>query len=377
MTNLLGIHLQLLIGEGVPTPAPLKLGEALESVEVTTKAEDRSGFQLVFQIGRSVLDRGDYALLREPRLQPFNRVLVNVLFGIVPIPIVDGIITNHQLAPGTDPGSSKLTLTGEDVSVMMDLEKTARPYPNLSDDLIVTLILLEYLVPYGIVPRVETPTNPQVRPVTEQTPTQPRSVTHLEYVKELASRHGFVFYVEAGPAPLVNTAYWGPPDRRTPPQGALSVNMGPHTNVESISFKWDQIAPRKMTFTLEDGSEETIERPSRTPPLAARVPTARKRDYLTRPDGLSDAEARRRAQAEVDKSFDKAVTATGTLDALRYGRILRPRGLVDVRGAGEHYDGSFYVQSVTHKIDVRKGEYKQAFTLAREGVGATSPVVRT
>ena len=69
------------------------------------------------------------------------------------------------------------------------------------------------------------------------------------------------------------------------------------------------------------------------------------------------------------------VTATGTLDALRYGRILKPRGLVGVRGAGEHYDGTYYVKTVTHKIDVRKGEYKQAFTLTREGVGTTTPFV--
>lgn len=373
--NLLGLHLQLLVGETVPTPAPLKVNEALESVEVTHKDEDRSGFQLVFKVGRSTLDLKDYAFLKEARIKPFSRVLLNVLFGVKPQPIMDGIITNHQLAPGSDPGTSKLTITGEDVSVMMDLEKDAQAYPNLSDDLIVFLILLEYVLPYGIVPTVRTPTNPQVRTVNQQTPTKPKKSTDLAYVKELAGRHGFVFYVEAGPAPLVNTAYWGPPSRIGVPQGALSVNMGPNTNVESISFKYDELAPKKMTFTLENGGDETIERPARTPPLATRVPTAQKRDFLERPDGLSDAEARARAQGEVNKSFDQVVTAKGTLDALRYGRILKPRGLVGVRGAGEHYDGTYYVKSVTHKIDVRKGEYKQVFTLTREGVGTTTPFV--
>lgn len=377
MASLFGLHLQLLVGETVPTPAPLKVSEALESVEVTHKDEDRSGFQLVFQLGRSALDLKDYALLKETRIKPFNRVLLNVLFGIKPLPLMDGIITNHQLAPGSDPGTSKLTITGEDVSVMMDLEKEAQPYPNLSDDLIVFFILLEYLIPYGIRPDVETPPNRQARSVDQQTTTKPKNLTDLAYLKELAGRHGFVFYIETGPAPLVNTAYWGPPSRRGAAQGALSVNMGPNTNIESISFKYDELAPTKMTFTLADDSEETIERPTRMPPLATRIPTARKRDFLTRPSGLSDAEARARAQGEVNKSFDQTVTANGTLDALRYGRILKPRGLVDVRGAGEHYDGTYYVKSVTHKIDIRKGEYKQAFSLTREGVGATISFVST
>jgi len=373
--NLLGLHLQLLIGETVPTPAPLNVSEALESVEVTHKDEDRSGFQLVFQVGRGALDLKDYPILEESRIQPFSRVLLNVLFGLKPLPIMDGIITNHQLAPGSDPGTSKLTLTGEDVSVMMDLEKEAQAYPNLPDDLIVLFVLLKYLVPWGIVPKVLPPANPQARTVDQQTTTQPKNATDLAYVKELATRHGFVFYVESGPAPLANTAYWGPPSRLSVPQGALSVNMGPNTNVESISFTHNQLSPKKMTFTLAGGREETLERPDRTPPLARRIPAARKRDFLTRPDGLSDAEARSRAQGEVNKSFDSVVTASGTLDALRYGRILKPRGLVDVRGAGEHYDGTFYVKNVTHKIDVRKGEYKQSFTLTREGVGAAAPVV--
>ena len=54
--NLSGIHLQLLIGKEIPLPAPLKVNEALQSVEITHKDEGRSGFQLNFQIGRSFVD---------------------------------------------------------------------------------------------------------------------------------------------------------------------------------------------------------------------------------------------------------------------------------------------------------------------------------
>jgi hypothetical protein len=46
---------------------------------------------------------------------------------------------------------------------------------------------------------------------------------------------------------------------------------------------------------------------------------------------------------------------------------------VGLRGAGHSFDGLYYVKSVTHNI--RRGEYKQSFTLTREGLGAISPVV--
>jgi len=69
----------------------------------------------------------------------------------------------------------------------------------------------------------------------------------------------------------------------------------------------------------------------------------------------------------------EAITANGSLDVLRYGQILRARMLVGVRGAGLAYDGLYYVNSVTHNI--KRGEYKQNFTLARDGLISLTPRV--
>ncbi len=66
-------------------------------------------------------------------------------------------------------------------------------------------------------------------------------------------------------------------------------------------------------------------------------------------------------------------TASGELDALRYGAALRPRGLVGLRGAGFSNDGVYYVKRVTHRI--KRGEYKQSFSLTRDGHGSLTPVV--
>jgi hypothetical protein len=57
------------------------------------------------------------------------------------------------------------------------------------------------------------------------------------------------------------------------------------------------------------------------------------------------------------------ISGQGSLDVLRYGRVLKARQLVGVRGAGFAYDGLYFVKGVTHTI--KRGEYKQSFTLTR------------
>ena len=49
--------------------------------------------------------------------------------------------------------------------------------------------------------------------------------------------------------------------------------------------------------------------------------------------------------------------------------VLKARKLVSVRGAGNAFDGLYYVKSVTHNI--KRGEYKQSFTLSRNGLIST------
>jgi len=68
-----------------------------------------------------------------------------------------------------------------------------------------------------------------------------------------------------------------------------------------------------------------------------------------------------------------AITGTGSLDVVRYGQVLRSRMLVGVRGAGLAYDGMYYVNSVTHNL--KRGEYKQSFTLSRDGLISITPRV--
>jgi hypothetical protein len=111
---------------------------------------------------------------------------------------------------------------------------------------------------------------------------------------------------------------------------------------------------------------------TRVPPLASRPALIANQPFVKKVrldyKGHDPVEAWAKAQDRTDKSTDEVVTASGTLDALRYGDLLTAPGIVGLRGAGYSYDGYYYVKSVSHQIS--RTDYKQSFSLAREGTGS-------
>ncbi|MCK8500946.1 hypothetical protein [Myxococcus fulvus] len=377
--SLLGIHLTLLVGPTVAVPAPASFMEALQNVEVTHNDEGRSGFQLTFGVGRAgAMDLLDYGLVGHPLLKPMNRVVLLVTFNVVPQVLFDGIITHRTLTPSHQPGASTLTITGEDISVAMDLEQKVHEHPAQVEPIIIAQLVLGY-AQYGLVPVIIPPPALDVPLPIYRTPVF--RGTDYAYLQEMASRYGYVFHVTPGPAPLMNTAYWGPPNRLGIPQRALSVNLGAQTNVDSLDFQYNALAPTTVKGqAIVFGRALPVQTFAslRVPPLASQPALLTQSSVRTSlledvPDGAGYLAAFARAQGQTDASTDQVLTGTGELDATRYGDVLRPRGLVGVRGAGFQHDGFFYVRNVTHSI--RPGEYKQRFTLTREGAGALTPVV--
>jgi hypothetical protein len=378
--SLLGIHLTLLIGKKVPLPTPPSLLTAMESVEVTHKDDARSAFQIIFQLHRSTSNFLDYAILLNPQFRIGNRVLITVTMGAIPRVLMDGIITNQQLSPGSGDEPTRLTITGEDVSVMMDKDEVQAEHPAQPENVIALKLIAKY-AEYGLIPLVIPPKFLDIPIPTDRTPQQDGK-TDFAYLTELATRHDYVFYILPGPVPLTNTAYWGPPVRLGIPQKALSVDMGPETNVESINFQNDALSPATFSGSVQDRNTNqtlpvqtftSLRIPLATQTLLTQSDFVRRR-ILRASGGETFAQAQGRAQAETDAAAE-AVTAEGELNAAAYGDILRARGLVGLRGVGYSYDGLYYVKEVTHKV--APGDYKQAFKLTREGLGSTVPIVRT
>jgi hypothetical protein len=368
-----GLHLTLMIGPAVPIPAPKIVVDALTSVQVNS-GKEKSGFQLTFAVSKksklltTMLPAGYF----DPMI---TRVIIMVTIGGFPNVLMDGMVTRQELAPSSEPGQSTLTITGEDLSVLMDVvQMPFMRYPNMPDIAQIYLILAKYLA-FGIVPLAIPPIFPTVTIFTKEIPTH--TGTDLEYIKKHASNNGYVFYVEPGPLPGQSIAYWGPDIRIPVPQPALNVNMDAATNVESLTFSLDGLAKKILVFGVFDPATHKIPIPLvlpniniLKPPLGLRLTPPAKVEF---PDWSFKGEVTEtlsRALGALAKSSD-SISVSGSLDVMRYGRVLRNRMLVGVRGAGLAYDGLYYVNSVTHNI--KRGEYKQSFQLSRDGLISNTP----
>jgi hypothetical protein len=372
-----GFYLTILIGPGVPLPAPREVVESLTSAQVTVSGTNRSSFQLAFAMSKQSLLA--QVLLPAGYFDFSARVILIATIGGQPQVVIDGVVTRQEVTPSNQPGQSKLTITGDDVSAMMDLLDLSQlmKFPCMPAEAQVALILAKYAL-YGMIPLVIPSPFIDVPLPTEQIPSQ--QGTDYEHVKLLASRAGYVFFVEPGPVPGTNVAYWGPEIRWGLVQPALTINMDAHDNVDSMTFGFDLTGGVIYTLNIQEPNTG-ITIPIPVPDVGIlRPPLALKRAIPLRlqPVGCvangSVPRAMMIAMAKAAQAGD-VVSGSGSLDVVRYGNLLRARQLVGVRGAGQPYDGVYYVKSVTH--DISRGNYKQNFTLTREGVFPTTPQVPT
>jgi hypothetical protein len=146
----------------------------------------------------------------------------------------------------------------------------------------------------------------------------------------IAQRHGYVCYPDPGPVPGVGTVYWGRPVGVGVPQRALSVDLGPESNVTR-----DRVRPGRARADVRGGrgpgpttgeamqvrATASLRPPWRLPLWAAQGQNVRRR---FRDSSTSTVRSLAQAQAQVDAASD-AVIADCELDGGRYGDMLPPR----------------------------------------------------
>jgi len=370
------VNLSLFIGP-VPLPAPQEVVQALVHAKVESGSGDaQSGFELTFDLPiRSPLRT--LFLITGGGSLPLMRVVLVVTINGQAQSIIDGVTTNVETQPG-DGGVAKLVVKGKDMSALMDIiEIPGLPFPAMPPSLRVLLCLAKYAA-LGVIPLV-IPSILDIPPLPMQKIPQQRGSDYA-YVKRLATEAGYVFYLEPGPEPGTSKAYWGPEIRVGEPQPALTTGMDAQTNVEKLSFNFDK---ERKTMPIVFFQESTTKVPipvpipditPLNPPLGLIPPLPPKIEKLDATAHLSAPEALMAGLAYASQHSD-SVFGNGQLDVAKYGRLLKSRSLVGVRGAGLPFDGLYYVKSVTHEIE--RGSYKQSFTLARNGLISTSPTVPT
>jgi hypothetical protein len=366
-----GFYLTLMMGGFNASPVPQAVIDALTEVMVSSTVGAQGGFQLKFTLGKNSAVQ---QMLNSGSFNPRTHVVIAVTVNGSTEVLMDGIITKQDVTSSSAAGQSTLSITGLDLTALMDfIDFTGIPYPALPEFIIVEVILAKYAV-LGVVPlalpaSIPTFENPLDRFIKQQG-------TDYHFVSTLARNTGAVFYLDPGPTPGRSMAYWGPDISKLfgGPQPALSINLDASTNLDSLSFSYDGTLATQYLVTIIEPTTK-IPLPIPVPnidllkaPLAANAPTPLRSQQLKPVANENPAGAALAALASLFQTAD-VISASGQLDVLRYGHVFKARQLAAVRGAGQYYDGKYYVKSVTHNI--KRGEYKQSFTLSRGGTGSS------
>lgn len=370
-----GIDLTVMFGPGVPVAAPRSVVDALQSVTIQENAgETQSGFDLMFALEKDSPLNTIFLLAGGAALPILRVALVATINGRA-TPLINGVVTRTELTPGTGNQPAMLKVMGRDLTAAMELiDFSGLPYYGMPPFVRVGLILAKYawlgVVPQ-VIPSLEGPPLP-----TERLPRH--QDTDLAYIRMLAQEAGYTFFMKPGPAPATSYAYWGPEVRIGQIQPALTIESGSPTNAEDLRFTFNKDGTEIPIVYIQNALTKApipIPIPSAIPfqpPLGAIPPLPPKIERLRNTARLNPFEALVRGFAYAAQ-HSNAVSGSGRIDVVRYGHVLRARGLVGVRGAGRAFDGVHYVESVTHEL--KRGSYKQSFNLKRGGLLPTQTAI--
>ena len=375
------VQMTLMMGPIVPVTVPRVVLDSLASVEVKVEDVGQSGFQLIFSIDKQSPLQILFLLTGGMPLLFMRCIIIATVNGVANV-LMDGVITNNQISPGDKGSNSTLTITGKDLTALMDQSNwSGFPFPACPREARVALLCAKYAF-FGVIPIIIPSVLIDISLPIEQIPGQ--QGTDLQYIQSMAAEVGYVFYIAPGPTAGVSTAYWGPQIKVGPVQPALNADMDAYSNVESMHFNFNQEQnkiPLVYVYIQEVGVTIPIPIPPITPlnpplglipPLPTNLIPPDLKAFRDDAAKLPIPQAIMLGLAEAAKNAE-AVTCDGSLDVTRYGDVLSARKLVGVRGAGPAFDGLYYVKSVTHKI--KRGEYKQNFTLTRNGLVSTVQTV--
>lgn len=366
-------QLKLFVGPAIPLAAPPEVLDALVSAQVTSASGDAPGvFQLVFELdARSPLTT--LFLVSGGAPIPLVRVVIAAVLNGQESVLIDGVCTQHSVSAGQSPGTSRLTVTGEDLSRVLDyIEFPDLRYPAMPDFARVALIVAKYAF-LGIIPKVIPSILLDVPLPTGTIPSQ--QGTDLKYINKLAADVGYVFMMQPGFTVGTSFAYWGPDLRVGEIQPALSFDMDAHRNVESATGSVDTQKATLPIVVIQNPETKVpipipaIANPVLNPPLGLVPPIPLRIERFEGSAKHNPIQAALIGMAKAAKSQVGYSKVSGKVNPLRYGRMLQPHKLVGLQGAGPAFDGLHYVEKVTTSF--AEGDLSQEFELTRNGVIST------
>jgi phage protein D len=333
----------------------------LAVVEVEAGDDAPATFRLSLAMSREA--DGAWRYLDEERFRVWSRVAVRVGFeegGTEEV--VSGYVTRVRPRFDADETRCTLEVEGMDAGVLLDREEKLKDWPGKKD----SDIAREVLGAHGLGARVE-----ETEVVHDEAlSTIIQRETDLEFLKRLALRNGFACWVEG------TTGHFRPLPADPVPQPVLAAHFGAETSLAWFAPTVDALRPAEVAmFQVDRLTREVLSAGASAP---ARRPLGRMDAAALLPGGVKPAMvyvARNAATGAPEMTalcqgvFDEGAwfaSAEGETRPAAYAHVLKPRGLVTVKGVGESYSGVWYVAYVRHALG-RDG-YTQFFRLRRDAL---------
>lgn len=314
----------------------------------TVEVHERMGEPTTYRIRYPVdIHEDDLPWLIEGKLDPGSELSVLVPVDDTVHCLVKGPVVAQQIHLDHGGPGSWIEVTGSDTSSLMDRETKAAVWIDVKDSDVVSSILSSY----GYILDVETTDSMRV----ENKHALVQRDSDLRFVRRLARRNGFLFWVTCDTVG-VETAHFKKPPLDGEATVELSVNRE-FPSIDSLDINWDMERPTAMsgaqldlnTLSNIDGSVgASPQRPLGSRALGAIVPGAQTVHLAAPADDAGDLQARGRAVLTEADWFLRASCQT-TLE--RLGTLVRAHTVVEVTGAGSRHSGTYFVAGVRHTMD--------------------------
>lgn len=309
------------------------------------------------------ISEGDIPLLIDGRLDAGSELSILVPVENTTHCLVKGPVHGHKIHLGHGGAGSWLEVKGSDSSIVMDREFKSVVWANVRDSDAVSAVLGNY----GYIPDVQT-TN-ALHAETKHTLVQ--RDTDLRFVRRLARRNGFLFWVTCD-STGIETAHFKRPPIDESAAAELTINLE-SPGLQTLDITWDVERPtgiegKQLDLNTKTDLDGTV---GQTPQsilgdkgLKAITNDTRSVHVSAPGDDAGDMQARGEGALIEADWFIQASCSTG-LGTL--GTVVRSHTIVELRGAGSRHSGNYLVSGVRHVIDA--ASHKMEIELVRNGWG--------
>lgn len=317
------------------------------------------------QIDLAVDDDGVWETLEDDFVQPFSRIRVEIRVDENDyVPLIDGPIVGQNFELDAAPAQSNLVLVVHDDSVLLNQDEEVELYEDQSPDEIAASLFQQY----GFA--AETDSVPS--PAGTLTRYLIRRGTPMQFLREMARRHGTFVYVEPDDSPGRSKGIFRFP-RLEGGEFPELLLLGRERNINKFSARFDGLRPLEASASnvditnqdtlLSETAQSGLDAQGDTPVHELiEVPTtllARTREDTVDLDAAT--------AAAVDHS-SWAFSANAEVSADNYAGVLAPYRTITVAGVGGHLSGDWLISQVRHTIN--DTGYSQSFTLRRNARSA-------